>query len=237
MKKQIIAASFITLDDIKEIIIYFIFFGILWGYLFSQYALPNITPDSLGYIRGAMHPGIITMRPIGYGIFLYLVSLIPDFYHFIFLIQYIIYAISSLVFLFTIKYFFPAKSRVLYYIFSIFLLYQPVSLFLSTFVMSDSLFISLTLIWISSGIWILGNQKLGAIVLHLLFLIFMLNVRYISIFFVPVSIFFLFFASRKLYLRVALSLLPVLIFVSFSSITKQRVYGATGVQVFSGFSG
>ncbi len=103
--------------------------------------------------------------------------------------------------------------------------------------MSDSLFISLTLLWITATIWIIGTQNPVFLILHLVILYCVTQVRYTGLFYPLISIAAILFAYRNKYAALALSALPVLVMYFLVQQTKSGTKEHIGVEMFSGFSG
>jgi hypothetical protein len=213
-------------------IVSFIFFQ--WAYPF-----PNTYADTGAFITVAGNGLIGNYRPIGYSWFLAFAHFINPHPDVLVLLQFILYFISTHLFYIVLKYFFaPISSNEWKFFYFLFII-SPTCIYICNFVISDLLFIALTNLWLASLIWIIGAKQLNAVLLNLLFLILLLQTRYISLFYplvTVVGLFIAFFKKQKLQF-ILYSGLQVLAFVAVIAFTTWQTKKNIGVSVFSAFGG
>jgi hypothetical protein len=103
-------------------------------------------------------------------------------------------------------------------------------------VISDSLFISLTVLWLSTLIWVLYNGNLPSALLHMVVLFALIQVRYTGLFYPLFSVCALVYVYRKK-LQVALAAIPLLILWYTYSHSKSEMIRVYKTDTFSAFSG
>jgi hypothetical protein len=176
-------------------------------------------------------------RPIGYSWFLSWVYTLSPSVFMIFIVQYLLYMISGLYLIFTLKYHFRPNSRVLFLAFSLLIILSPAAIYLSNTLLSDSLFISLTMLWLSSGIWLMRKIRAFTLIMHLVFLVLAMNTRYIGLFYPFISMGMIFFSSSALRLRLSLIILPLIALIFSIRYTSNEIEKIYLVRTFSPFSG
>jgi len=145
--------------------------------------------------------------------------------------------------IFTVKFLFRTKTNLIYYLYALFGIVSPLVLYLTNSVLSDSLFTSLTLIWLGCGLWMVyfrknQNQYLFYF-LHLLSLFFLINVRYTGLVYLAVTLLIVLisFYRRNTYVWAILLIVPLLMVYGFYRNQKAKIYDLVHVNTFSGFSG
>lgn len=210
-----------------------------YAFLLWLYPFPNYYADTGAYVMAARTGEIGIFRPPGYSWLLALSHLITPNPDVLVLLQTVLYFFSTLFLYLTLRYFFRQGARWMWRVFFCFFLLAPVCIYLCNFAISDSLFISLNNLWISSLLWIMGRKKTGAVLLSSFLLLLLLQVRYISLFYPFITIIALFAAYLKVNKRklVLFCLLQAALFAGVIAFTKWQTEKNIGVNVFSGFSG
>lgn len=204
---------------------------------------PASISDSGAYVNAALNNRIDTYRPFGYSQFLISVHNWSTSIHFLVGVQYFINAISTLLFIFSIKFLFQPKSKFTFYFLAFFAIFSPLTLYLSNTILSDSLFTSLTVLWITSGLWIIyDNKNVYKYIyyfIHLVLLFYLINVRYTGLVYLPISILLVIvvFYRRNIYAGLILSIIPILLVYGYYHKQKSKIYELIHVNTFSGFSG
>ncbi len=208
-----------------------LFFIIKYGYPYLQ-----ITPDSGSYILSAKTMTINGYRPIGYSWFL-------DFFHslsndigFIFIGHFILNAFAQILFLFGVKYIFKLRS-VYFYLLALPFILSPSILFSTNLIMSDSIFNSLTLLYLFSAMMILKKPKIGYIIGNLIVLYLIINVRYSAIYYPVLTSLILIFKLNKNRKYVIVSIMPLFLLLKMYVDTKAETKKTYKLDSFSGFSG
>lgn len=208
-------------------------------FLLWVYPFPNTYADTGAYISVAETGKMGNFRPPGYSWFMagaHFLTPNPDL---LVIVQTVLYFFSSLFLYLTARYFFGTGSKLAWRVFFFFFLLSPTSIYLCNFVISDSLFISLTNLWIASILWIVGTRKVGAVLWNTLLLLLLLQIRYIALFFPLITVLALFaayFKAAKLRFFL-LSALQTAVFAGVILFTTYETGKNIGVPVFSGFSG
>jgi hypothetical protein len=155
------------------------------------------------------------------------------------LLQLILYFASTLIFYFTIRYYFFEGKRVWWRVFFFIFLLAPACIYLCNFAISDALFISLTNLWLASLLWMMGSRKVSVVIVNTVLLALVMQVRYIALFYPAISVCAIFLAYfRGMKLRFfALSLLQVAVFFGVIFFTIWQTKKNIDVAVLSGFSG
>ena len=207
-------------------------------FIILKYAfpLPDFFVDSSNYITWALHNFTVAYRPIGYSVFLKLAHFVSSSPSFTVFIQYCFFVFSALFCFFSAEYLFhlPKKFKIPILIL---IVCNPVLIFQTNLISSDSLFCSLTITWFTACMWIIKKHNWGALVLQLLFLFFCFQVRYTAMFYPVVALFAFVFCIGSIAYRITGGALTLL--VLFFSVERQMnvVEKETGTRVFSGFGG
>ena len=197
---------------------------IIGACIIFMYPQPLYTWDSGGYILDAITGNTSGFRPIGYSWFLSLFHSISSNINAITIFQYLLHALASLFFIYTSKVKLGVKN---YLLLGILILTEINILYLTTLIMSDSIFVSLTMLYIATLFWIKDNWKWFLV--HIIILFIALNVRYTAIFYPIVSMIFLWKSPRMV--------IPLLVAVGFYFFTKNKMEEDIGYKTFSGFGG
>lgn len=222
--------------ELGILIIVFIVIGI---WLHTLFPYPFTFPDTGAYFLGASQNQFNIYRPMGYSHYLQFIHGINSSLHFIFFFTYTLYVISVLFFLYTLKYFWRITSRPLFYSLCTCAIFAPRFLFASNFIMSDSLFSSLVLLFITSIIWLVYIPKKRWVLIMLALFAAFYQVRYSGIFYILIPIYALFIAFNRTSrsLRILLALLPLICFIGLHLHARKEYYQHTGINISSGFSG
>jgi hypothetical protein len=206
--------------------------------LYNWYPTPCTYYDTNNYLQSAEAKSFLGYRPYGYSAFLIFVKSFSPTTYGVYFFQFLLNYVSSVFFIFTVKYIFKPANRIVSYSFTFFILFSPAILYMTDYIMSDSIFISLTVMWLTSSIWILYNRSIAATVVHFITLFMLIQVRYSGLFYPVFSIaIFVFCYKKKPLIAVALSIIPILIGWQLYSSTKKKMNKIVNVEVFSGFSG
>lgn len=245
MRKKNTAVNYSFIDFIKFLVhqkqrreivfilgIYLLFYTIIiW-----LYPLPSTLVDSANYIHCASLMKIGGFRPFGYSWYLNFIHNVTPSITFLVISQFALNAFATLYFLFTVKYFNLITHRLLWYVFISFTVIAPISFYMANSLLSDSLFCSLTIVWFTTAIWCIHSGNTFAFFIHLIFMIWAMNVRYTALFFPIVSLFTAILSYSKLLRMISISV-TIIITVFFYNSTKNKMRKEFGVDIFSGFGG
>ena len=214
----------------------FIGVGMLLHILFPY---PFSFPDSGAYLLGASQNSFNIYRPMGYSHYLQFVHAISSSIHTVFWFTYLLHMLSALFLIYSIKYLWDLRNKVLFYGLCFFAVAAPRFLFASNFIMSDSLFSSLTVLFLTFSIWLLYERKWYVIVILLALFMGLYRVRYSGMFyiFIPLYTLYMAYAKAPLAKRLLMLALPLVCFFIVFQQSKKEYYQQTGVNISSGFSG
>jgi len=227
-------------NDLLFIIIFYVLAFIILKYL---YPYPDGISDSGGYVAAAISKVYDGYRPFGYSRFLILVHNYSSSISFLVFLQYFINVIASIFFIFSLKYFFTPKNN---YVFSgtlIVSLCSILTIYLTNSVLSDSLFSSLTILWVTFNMWFIRNQKVfiraGLLFLIFVTLYFLVSLRYTGIIYFLIELFlilYLLLRQNKILALFSSFVLSITIinFYKDQVILTQKI---TEIDTFTGFSG
>ena len=210
-------------------VLQFIIFKIL-------YPFPDFFSDSYSYISAASAGLDVSIWPIGYSKFLAVFHGLTHSDTALVGFQYFFLEIAALYFYFSLLYFYkPAKiTRVILFLF---LFFDPLSLYLSNYVMSDALFAALSLWWLGELIWIINRPRLYQVFTQgvLLFLAFTVRNNAYIYPFIGAAAFLL--SRQRLWVKLAGCLLGPALLLPFVLHTRSLVRQMTGTAQFSLFTG
>ena len=204
------------------------------------YPLPFVFPDSYTYISTASGGYFDIYRPNGYPHWLQFLHGISPTLGFLFAVNFVLYALSSLMLLFTAKYVLKIRNRWIFWAMALCAVLSPRLVFCTNYMMSDGIFAVLASVLMTACLWMVHRRSWVWAVVSLAAMWFMCRLRYSGLFFAPVMMmaFFVSFSGGKLKAAPWLmALLPLLLAVVFYSTTKKEYTKNTHVEVFSGFGG
>ncbi len=225
-------------QQLIEILVFVITSILVFIATYSYYPLPITSPDSVNYLYCAETGQFGGYRPYGYSAFIRFVGYFSKTTTGLFLAQFMLHTISALFFNLMVKFCFSLKSNFQYYLFATCALFSFSILHLTNFILSDSVFISLTLLWITSGIWILKTQSIGIYLLNLLLLLFIIQIRYSGLFYPIISmLLFAYTFKKNTILRFIITLTPAIVgfFIYYKGNSDMKKL--VGIKIFSSFSG
>lgn len=200
------------------------------------YPFPNFLPDSYSYLDAAMHNLNINRWPVGYSKFLILIGFFTHSDTATTLIQYLILQTSILFTLFTVSYLLNPGKLIMRILFAL-LVINPLWLYVSNFISSDTLFASLSLLWFTSLLWIMYLPNLRILILHTIVLGLVFTVRYNALYYPFISILAILLIQVSIktkFLLLVMLLTPIYLFVIYTT-SKYKL--TTGVAQFSSFGG
>jgi len=221
----------------KEISIVLFAYVLLYIVFVNLYPLPSTLQDSASYVFCAQTHHQSGYRPYGYSQYLNFVHHFSSSVGFVTVTQFLLTALSTLFFIYTIKYFFKVQSNFLWHGFITLTVLALPTLFMAHSLMSDSLFSTLTVLWFTTGIWILFTRNLAMYAIHLLTLYWALEVRYSGLFYPAFTVLIIFLSFNKLTYKLGLTAACLIVTIYFYKSTVSDMKRDFGVEIFSGFSG
>jgi len=200
------------------------------------YPFPDFFSDSYSYIYAAATGLNTNIWPIGYSKFLAVVHWFTYSDTMLVALQYLLVQLGALYFFFTLLYFYKprvATVQILYYG----LFFNPLMLYISNYVSSDSLFLALSLLWIGQLLWIINRAGNWQVLSHALLLAIAFTVRYNAMYYPLITALAYLISRRPRWAKLAGIALPTLLIFAFVTFTRQKNYEMTGHRQFSVFSG
>jgi protoporphyrinogen oxidase len=221
--------SFLWLASIG-ILVQFIIFKILYPYA------GFIDGDSYVYLQSAYLNGEINTYPIGYSRFLRLFSVFTDSDTALVAFQYLAIQLSALWFIFTLFYFYSPR-RLTKWLMLIFVVFNPVFLYISNYVSSDSLFLALSLTWFTLLLWTLKRPTARLITLQVAVLFLAFVFRYNALYYPVITAITYLLSKQSAKSKLAGIVASILIIAAFMFHTSNEYKVLTGIRQFTPFSG
>ena len=220
----------------KSILVYAVFSVFCLAILLYGYPYLILSMDSGSYVTSA-DKGVIGYRPYGYSVFLrHIHSLSPSMIAVI-LSQYSIYILSSLFFLVSIQHFWKLKQVWINVLWGLMVILSPTALYLSFSLLSDSLFISLTIFYLTTLLWMIYRPGMLVFALHLLILWCLLYTRFTAIAYVPVSLVAIYFTGSNRWVGLLKAGLIFMVCFAYYKGTRNQYARDTSIKTFSPFAG
>ncbi|MFY0254162.1 hypothetical protein ACDQ55_09435 [Chitinophaga sp. 30R24] len=195
-----------------------------------------INGDSYAYLETAYHNLSINTYPVGYSMFLRLLSVFTKSDTVLVVFQYLLLQGSVLFLVFTIFYFYkPARfTKILLLVCSLF---NPVFLYLANYVSSDAFFLSLSLIWFAQLIWIIHYADIRLVVANAIILFLAFTVRYNALVYPIISVLAFLLSKHKNIGKIVGMALGIALIGLFVSFTSNKYHKLSGYYQFSPFTG
>lgn len=200
------------------------------------YPYSDFFSDSYSYIFAASSHLKVNIWPIGYSAFLSLAHYITHSDTFLVGIQYFSIQLATLHLYFTILYFLkPNKitQNVLFYFFFI----NPLTLYISNTINSDALFAFLSIMWITSLIFIVFKPSKYQVIIHAILLSLCFTVRNNAYYYPLVSAICFLLSPQPYSRKIVGILMPFLFLIPFILFTRSASYKMTGTRQYSLFTG
>jgi hypothetical protein len=198
------------------------------------YPYPNMVLDSYYYVLAAISKADVNAWAIGYSWFIRFVGLFSHSPLFFVIVQYLLLQTALLVFFLTFTRFF-ALSKPAKRIFFVVLLANPIFLYTANFVMADTLFIALSVSWLSLLLWMVFRPRVWLLWVHALLILLVFSVRYNALYYpfvAAVALIVSGYTLRQKLLGIVLQLAFVGAFIGY---TSYRVGQLSGQAQFSPF--
>jgi hypothetical protein len=206
-------------------------------YIFKQfYPYPNMVMDSYVYLKAAVDDLGANSFPIGYSKFLQFFIFLGCSADWVIWVQFLILDTALMIFFLTFFQFFR-PSRAVTGLLWVFLFCNPLLYYLSNFIMSDTLFTAISLLWVTQLIWIIFRPKPHMIWIHSIILILVFSVRYNALYYPIVSVLALLLSRYRLWYKAMAIGLPLILIVCFVLFTRDEMLKLTGISQFSPFGG
>jgi hypothetical protein len=128
------------------------------------------------------------IRPIGYGLFINLLYYLRETLNLISTAQFIIYFLAVRYFLRTLRKYYGIDGWV-YYLLGLVILLEPSALYFTNTILSDSLFASLSILYIATLIRYVAGQQPKDLIWHGILIYFCIEIRFVALFYAFFSVF------------------------------------------------
>lgn len=200
-----------------------------------MYPHPFMVMDSYVYIRPLVEGHSVNSFPMGYTWFLQLFSFFSRSATLLVWVQYLLLEASCLFFFFSLLYIFQPGSRWMKVLLFLFFFVNPLFLFCSNFIMSDALFTTLSILWITQLMWIMARPRLYMIFTHALLLLLVFTVRYNALYYPFIASFILLATRMRPWFKVGAIVLQFVFIGSFIRYTQGEMERSSGIRQFSPF--
>jgi len=221
-----------TLIKIAGIAIVFQF--IIFKYLYPQAGFIN--GDSYVYLETAFWNMPINTYPVGYSNFLRVFSAFTNRDIALIAFQYLFLQATALFLIFTLFYFYN-PSKFIKIVLALFMVGNPIFLYLSNYVSSDAFFIAISLLWFTLLLWIVERPSIRLIVLQVLLLFYIFSVRYNALYYPVITALALILSRQKAIVKIAGITASFAVIGLFMWNTSFRYHQLTGIRQFSPFTG
>ena len=212
------------------ILVQFIVFKLLYPYA------GFIDGDSYVYLQSAFFNSDINMYPIGYSKFLRLFSVFTKSDTALVAFQYLSIQAAALYFIFSLQYLYN-PGKITKWVLFCFVVFNPVFLYISNYVSSDALFLSLSLLWFTILLSMLKNPSHNLIIVHAIVLLLAFSVRYNALYY-PIIAAIAFSLSKQPLKRKLLGIgSAIIVIAGFIQYTSVQYYKLNGIWQFTPFSG
>jgi protoporphyrinogen oxidase len=195
-----------------------------------------INGDSYVYLQTASLNLDINTYPVGYSMFLRLFSVFSNSDTSLTFIQYILMQGSILILLYTLFYFYPSSSKLQFGLLFI-SIFNPIALYVCNYVSSDSLFISISFMWLISLLWILNRPTWKILLLQGLLLCVLFIIRYNAIYYPFITTVAFLLINKRIIFKICGVLAGIILMGAFIAYTADKYSDLTGTKQFSPFSG
>ncbi|MBV8253583.1 MAG: hypothetical protein JO154_13330 [Chitinophaga sp.] len=210
-------------------IVQFILFKIL-------YPFPDFISDSASYIDTNLEHLKVNLWPVGYSYFIALIHGISASHVFLVAVQYLLLQATLLYVFYAAAYLLnlrPVNTTIFFF----FLIVNPAFLYLANCVLSDTLFLAISMIIFMQYLWIFRQPKLSYILIQGVLIGLAFTIRYTAIYYPLVTLLAIPFSCYKLPEKLLAIALPWVFIVPFILYTQQKTKEITGTAEFSVFGG
>ncbi|GEP88717.1 hypothetical protein SAMN05660909_01188 [Chitinophaga terrae (ex Kim and Jung 2007)] len=200
------------------------------------YPYADYFSDSYSYISAAQMGLDVSIWPIGYSKFLALFHHITTSDTAVVAFQYLLLQGVLFYLLHTIIQYFAPAPWVVKTLFICFF-FNPLHLYLSNYISSDALFLSVSLLWAIQLLQLIQRPAISIIFLHALLIVIAFTLRYNAMYYPLVSMIAYLLSHLKPAVKVAGIILPLLLITAFVIHTRNQSRALTGHAQFSVFGG
>lgn len=231
-------SKFIIKEQVNKIYGFTILISITLQFILFKilYPFPDFILESFNYIETASQHLAVNVWPVGYSKFLILIHSITHSDTFLIGVQYFLLQGSLAYFFYSILYLFRPTRAIKNALF-IFFFVNPILLYLSNCILPDTLFVSLSIIFLSQFFWMFHRPSFVQVIIQGVIISVAFTISYTAIYYLFISIIGLSLSKQKLTTKLWGLLIAITLITSFVLYTIQKTKEATGVAQFSVFKG
>jgi hypothetical protein len=200
------------------------------------YPFPDFMSDSYNYIESAAYHLNVNIWPIGYAKFLAFIHQISYNDTLLVAIQYLLVQISLLYFFYTVKFLYRPSTLAMKTLF-VLILFNPVTLYISNYVLSDAVFGCITIFWFSLLLRQIKSPSRVMLLIQLLLMGLAFTIRYTAIYYPFIAAVGLMLSPLGRLEKLAWMVAPAILFLPFIWFTQLETEKVTGTAEFSVFGG
>lgn len=231
--------DFLLRNRLNRVFLWIAGIGFILQFVIFKYLYPYpsfIHDDSFEYLASAYYNSAINIYPVGYSKLLRLFSVFTTSDTALVAFQYLCIQCTALYFIFTLFFFYKPGKIVQFILFG-FVLLNPISLYLSNYISSDALFLSLSLLWFTTLLWIINQPAKRLIIIHAAILFLAFTVRYNAIYYPLIAIVAFLLSRQRVWIKVTGIAASLLVITGFIMHTSHKYQELTGKRLFTPFSG
>jgi hypothetical protein len=200
------------------------------------YPYPDFISDSYNYIQSAQNHLNVNLWPVAYAKFLVMVHFISPSDLFLVAVQYLLLQAALLYFFFSVKYLYQPAEGVARFLY-VAIICNPMFIYLSNAVLSDSLFAAISIVWVTILLWQLRSPSRIGLLIQVLLLSLAFMLRYAALYYPLVAGLAMLLIRMSIREKLAWILAPALLIIPFVLFTKAKTKKYTGTAQFSVFGG
>ena len=210
---------------------------ILFTFYKYIYPFPSfIYDDSFVYIQTAYYNDSISDYMVGYSKFLRIFSAFTTSGLILTAFQYFLLQLSSFLLLLTASYFYNTPRSIQIILFT-FIVLNPLSLVLGNLISSDCFFVSISMLWIASLLWIIHKPSTGIMIYQALLLFLAFTVRHNALMYPFITLLAFWLSELPTRKKIFWFLPGVVLCALFILYTGNRFKHLSGTWQYSPFSG
>lgn len=209
---------------------------ILWALFKWIYPHASYFTDSYTYIQAAAGRRLVSIRPIGYSLFLRCVHALSSSETFLVTVQYLLFQGACYYLLFVLRRWFGMSRRTERFLLFFCVLNLP-ALFLCNYISSDILFTALSLVWIAGLLRWMERPSGWGLTLHIILLLLLFYLRFNALYYPVIATVAFLLSKTSLRYKCVGIVASFLIIAAGVILTRHLTKRQTGTAVFSAFSG
>lgn len=200
------------------------------------YPNPNAILDSYYYIYAAYFDENVSAWPIGFSKILRLIGTFSRSIDAVLISQYVFLQVSFLYFFLAIRYLFRMSEWASVILFA-FLFFNPIYIYTCNLILSDAVFLGLSLIWLVNLLWIIYRPQPYMIFTQAIVILLLFTIRHSALYYPVIGCAALLLSRQRVGYKIAGIILPGLLVGGFMLYTIKENQKLFGVNQFSPFQG